>query len=206
MHMIEKKQSQSPADVVKNNKGQETSSVLNADKNPRGARKGRAPQGGREKRRSRGSRGREGDRARSEFDQKVISLRRVARVVAGGRRFSFSAAVVAGDRKGRVGVGIGKGMDTALAMDKAFRDAKRNMVRVTMTDSKSIPHDVRSKHTASLVELRPSPARGIVAGSSVRTVLELAGVADVIAKIHSRSKNKLNNARATVNALKDLRG
>jgi len=188
-------------------KGKETDSVL--DKGAKPARRGRGGQGGasggRDRRRGARGRGREGDRARSEFDQKVISLRRVARVVAGGRRFSFSAAVVAGDRKGRVGVGVGKGVDTALAMDKAFRDAKRNMIRVPTTDSHSIPHDATAKYAASVVELRPSPARGIVAGSSVRTVLELAGVTDVIAKIHSRSKNKINNARAAVDALVRLR-
>lgn len=208
MHMTEDKNTQ--ADIVKGNKGQETDSVLNSApsgrRNARGKRNEGGPQKGRERRRGRGGRGRDGDRQRSEFDQKVISLRRVARVVAGGRRFSFSAAVVAGDKKGRVGIGLGKGVDTALAMDKAFRDAKRNMIRVATTDSKSIPHDVKVKYASSVVELRPSPARGIVAGSSVRTVLELAGVTDVIAKIHSRSKNKLNNARAAVDALTNLRG
>jgi len=182
----------------------ETESVLAAPgKRPRAGKRSDAGAG--EKRRGRGPRRGGEERVRSEFDQKVISLRRVARVVAGGRRFSFSAAVVAGDKKGRVGIGLGKGMDTALAMDKAFRDAKKNMVRITTTDTKSIPHDVSAKYAASQVALRPSPARGIVAGSSVRTVLELAGVTDVTAKIHSRSKNKLNNARATVEALKDLR-
>lgn len=208
MHMTEEKKTQ------QNNEEVKTASPKQAprtgDKNApagkgkggdaRGARGGdRRGGGGR-----RGGRGRGDDRARSEFDQKVISLRRVSRVVAGGRRFSFSAAVVAGDRKGRVGVGVGKGVDTALAMDKAFRDAKRNMVRVPLTDTKSIPHDVKTKYSASMLELRPSPARGIVAGSSVRTVLELAGVTDVIAKLYSRSKNKINNARATVQALMEL--
>ena len=180
-------------------KGAETDS--NLDRKPRGPR----ASGGRDRKRARRG-GRNDERARSEFDQKIISLRRVSRVVAGGRRFSFSAAVVAGDRKGRVGVGVGKGIDTALAMDKAFRDAKKNMVRITTTESKSIPHDVDSKYSASVIALRPSPARGIVAGSSVRTVLEMAGITDVIAKINSRSENKINNARATVDALKSLRG
>ncbi len=189
-------------------RGNETESVLAGA--PKDARRSRGPRrndtggdkGGRPRRARRGTE----DRARSEFDQKVVSLRRVARVVAGGRRFSFSASVVAGDRRGRVGVGIGKGVDTALALDKAFRDAKKNMIRVPLTDSKSIPHDVATKYASTQVALRPSPARGIVAGSSVRTVLELAGVTDITAKIHSRSKNKLNNARATVEALKKLRG
>lgn len=213
MHMIDENKTENniqdrkekPETVKAIHKGKETDSILGGGVKParrgRGKREG-APQS-RDRRRGRG--GREGDRTRSEFDQKVISLRRVARVVAGGRRFSFSAAVVAGDRKGRVGVGIGKGIDTALAMDKAFRDAKQNMIRVPATDSHSIPHDTTAKYAASVIELRPSPARGIVAGSSVRTVLELAGVTDVIAKIHSRSKNKLNNARATVDALLSLR-
>jgi small subunit ribosomal protein S5 len=150
--------------------------------------------------------GRGGDRARSEFDQKTISLRRVSRVIAGGRRFSFSAAVVAGDKKGRVGVGIGKGADTALALDKALRDAKKNMIRVAMTDTHSIAHDVEAKYSSAVIALRPAPARGIVAGSSIRTVLEMAGVTDVTGKIHSRSKNKLNNARAAIVALLSLKG
>lgn len=183
-------------------KGRETDSILSKDA-PRKGRGGRR-EGGERPRRG-GRRGGE-ERTRSEFDQKVISLRRVARVVAGGRRFSFSAALVAGDKKGRVGVGLGKGMDTALAMEKALRDARKNMIRVPMTDSKSIPHDIQAKYASAVIALRPSPARGIVAGSSIRTVLELAGITDVTGKIHSRSKNKLNNARATVEALKSLRG
>lgn len=176
-----------------------------SDRRPRNDRRGGKPGGQRGGRRDRRGRRDQGGRERSEFDQKIIALRRVSRVTSGGRRFSFSAAVVAGDRKGRVGVGVGKGIDTALAMDKAFRNAKKNMVRITTTDTNSIPHDTEAKYAASVVELRPSPARGIVAGSSVRTVLEFAGITDVTAKIHSRSKNKINNARATVDALKDLR-
>lgn len=161
--------------------------------------------------RGRGERGRRGaprrreEKPRSEFDQKIIQLRRVARVVAGGRRFSFSAAIVAGDRKGRVGIGIGKGGDTALAVDKAFRDAKRNMFRVRTTENMSLPHDVVAKNSSGIVEIRPAPDRGIVAGSSVKTVLELAGIKDVTSKILSGSKNKLNIARAAVDALKKLK-
>lgn len=172
--------------------------------------KERRPRGGRGERGSdrggrRGPNRRREEKPRSEFDQKIIQLRRVARVVAGGRRFSFSAAVVAGDRKGRVGVGIGKGGDTALAVDKAFRDAKRQMFRIRTTESMSIPHDVKAKNSSGIVEIRPAPDRGIVAGSSVKIVLELAGVKDVTSKIHSGSKNKLNIARATIDALKKLK-
>jgi small subunit ribosomal protein S5 len=131
--------------------------------------------------------------------------RRVARVMAGGRRFNFSIVVAIGDKKGRVGVGIGKGADTALAIDKAVRDAKKHMITVVRTSANSIPHQVSSKYSASTVEIIPSPGRGLVAGSAMRTVLELAGITDVVTKIHSRSKNKLTIARATVAALTELR-
>lgn len=148
--------------------------------------------------------GKRGERPKPEFDQKIISIRRVTRVVAGGRRFSFSVAVVTGDKKGSVGVGIGKASDTALAIEKAFRDAKSSMVTIKRTENDSIPYDVESKFTSSRVLLRPSKGKGLVAGSSVRTVLELAGIKDVSGKLLSRSKNKLNNARATVEALKQF--
>ncbi len=144
------------------------------------------------------------DRARSEFAQKMIGIRRVARVMAGGRRFNFSAAIVIGDKKGRVGVGVGKAADTQLAIEKATRHAKRNMINLNLTKNRSIPHNVESKYCASVVEIRPSPGRGLVAGSSVRSVLEMAGVTDVTAKLISRSKNPINNARAAVEALKKI--
>jgi small subunit ribosomal protein S5 len=125
--------------------------------------------------------------------------------MAGGRRFNFSLVVVLGDKKGRVGVGLGKGIDTALAIDKAVRDAKKHLFAVPRTTSGSIPHQVLMKYASSTVEIIPSKGRGLVAGSAVRTVLDLAGVTDVVTKIHSRSKNKLTMARATVGALKKLR-
>jgi len=145
------------------------------------------------------------ERTRPEFDQKIISIRRVTRVMAGGRRFSFSVSMVVGDKKGKVGVGIGKAGDTQLAIDKAVRDAKKNMIIIPMNKDSHIPHDVHTKYASSEVMIMPAPGRGLVAGSSVRTVLELAGVKDVTAKIFSRSKNKLNNARAAVEALKLLK-
>ena len=152
-------------------------------------------------RRGRGNR----DERRSEFAQKLIGIRRVARVMAGGRRFNFSVAIVIGDKKGRVGVGLGKAGDTALAIDKATRDAKRNMLSLELTKNRSIKHNVRAKHCASVVEIRPSPGRGLVAGSSVRAVLELGGVSDVTAKLLSRSKNPVNNARAAIEALRQAK-
>ena len=160
--------------------------------------------GGRGRGEGRG-RGRErAPRERSEFDSVTIEVRRVARVMAGGRRFSFSVAIVIGDKKGRVGVGIGKGADTALAIDKATRDAKKHLITIPRTDTNSIPHDVSAKYAASTVSIMPSPGRGLVAGSAMRTVLELAGVTDVITKILSRTKNKLTIARATLAALGKL--
>lgn len=143
-------------------------------------------------------------RERSEFDQVTLDVRRVARVMAGGRRFSFSVTVVIGDKKGRVGVGLGKGADTALAIDKAVRAAKKALITVPLTSGRSIEHDVKAKYSSSTIEIIPSPGRGVVAGSAMRAVLEYAGVTDVIAKIHTRSKNKLTIARATVQALKSL--
>jgi small subunit ribosomal protein S5 len=135
----------------------------------------------------------------------MINIRRVARVVAGGRRFSFSVAIIIGNKKGKVGVGLGKAGDTTLAIDKAVRNAKKNMITVALTKDSSIAHDVSSKYNASRVTLMPAPGRGLVAGSSVRPVLELAGISNVIAKIHSGSKNGLNNARAAIEALRELK-
>ena len=177
---------------------------------PEGDTRRRSRRGGSGNRRDSGGtrRGRRGgrreERQRPEFDQKIVSLRRVTRVMAGGRRFSFSVAVVIGDKKGRVGVGIGKASDTQLAIEKAVRDARKHMITVPMDDSSRLPHDVSAKYASSEVMIIPAPGRGLVAGSSVRTVLELAGVKDATAKLLSRSKNKLNNAQAAVAALRLL--
>lgn len=164
----------------------------------RGGPAGRRSPGGRDGGRGRGPRA---PRERSEFEQATLEVRRVARVMAGGRRFSFSVTVVIGDKKGRVGVGLGKGADTALAIDKAVRDAKKHLITVKRTPEGSIAHDVSVKNSSSIVTIIPSPGRGVVAGSAMRTVLEHAGVTNVIAKILTRTKNKLTIARATVAAL-----
>lgn len=148
---------------------------------------------------------RRGTRVKPEFDQKIISIRRVTRVVTGGRRFSFSVAVVIGDHKGRVGVGQGKASDTPVAIDKAVREAKKNMIKVNMTKNASIPHQVEAKYSSSKVLIMRAPGKGILAGSSVRVVLEFAGLKEVSSKIFSRSKNKLNNAKATIKALAQLK-
>lgn len=143
-------------------------------------------------------------RARQEFDQKLLNIRRVARVAAGGRRFNFSVAMILGNRKGSVGVGTGKGIDTALAIEKAMRSAKKNMIQVRTTLSQSISHRVEAKYSSARIMIMPAPGRGVVAGSATRSILELAGVKDVTAKIFSPSKNLLNIARATIEALSKL--
>ena len=141
------------------------------------------------------------ERAKPEFDEKMLALKRVARVAAGGRRFNFSAAVVVGNRRGVVGVAVGKGVDTALAMEKATRAARKYAVRPNLTADRSIPHEARAKYSSAIVEIRPARGRGLVAGSAARAVLELVGANDVSAKVLSGSKNKLNIAQATIKAL-----
>lgn len=177
---------------------------------PRGGGAGRGGPGGRGGSRGgpgggRGGPRRGGDKPRSEFEQRTLQVRRVARVGKGGRRFNFSVAIAAGDRKGRIGIGLGKAVDTALAIDKALKDAKRNMITVRTTASLSIPHEVSSKFSSARVTMMPAPGRGLIAGSAVRDCLELAGIKDVNAKILSGSKNKLNIARAAVKALSSLK-
>lgn len=145
------------------------------------------------------------DRPRSEFDQKILAIRRVTRVASGGRRFNFSVAMVLGNRKGSVGVGIGKAGDTAMAIDKATRNGKKNLLKLSLTKTLSIPYEVSVKYSSARVLLMPAKGKGLIAGSAVRDVLDLAGVRDVSGKIFSGSKNKLNIARATVLALSEFR-
>lgn len=139
-----------------------------------------------------------------EFDQKIVSIRRVTRVVAGGRRFSFSVALVAGDKKGSIGLGLGKAGDTSLAINKALRNAKKNMVKLKLTKSMSIPHEISAKFSSSSVSIIPNKGRGLVAGTVVRDIAKLAGIKDITAKILSGSKNKLNNSKAVMMAFSQI--
>ena len=143
-------------------------------------------------------------KVKPEFDQKILDIRRVTRVVAGGRRFSFSVALVAGDKKGCVGLGLGKAGDTALAINKALRNARKNMVRLHLTKTMSIPHELPAKYSSSCVILMPNKGRGLVAGSVVRDIVKLSGMKDITGKILSNSKNKLNNAKAVMLALSQI--
>lgn len=143
-------------------------------------------------------------REKPEFEQKLLDLARVTRVVKGGRRFRFRATLVIGDRKGRVGVGVSKGSDVSDSIEKAYNNAKKNMVNIKM-NGKTIPHDVFKKLGSAKIMLKPArEGRGIIAGGAVRAVVDLAGIHDIVSKSMGTS-NKLNVARATVEALKSLK-
>jgi small subunit ribosomal protein S5 len=169
-------------------------------------------QGGMDRRDGQGQRGRgprgrrdRDERPRSEFDQKTLQVRRVTRVTSGGKRFNISIVLAIGNHRGAVGVGTGKGLDTALALDKALKSAKKNMISIPVTKTMSIPHSVDAKYGSARVMIMPAPRRGNIAGSAVRSIFWLAGLKDVNAKILSGSKNKLNIARASIEALRQLR-
>lgn len=139
-----------------------------------------------------------------EFEQKLLDLARVTRVVKGGRRFRFRATVVIGNRKGTVGVGVAKGADVSQAIQKAFADAKKNAVTINLNGS-TILHDVKNKIGSARILLKPAvEGRGIVAGGSVRSVVELVGIRDIVSKSLG-AKNKLNVARTTIGALEKIK-
>ena len=143
---------------------------------------------------------------KEEFQDKVLDLRRVTRVVAGGKRFRFRATVVIGDERGRVGIGIAKGVDVAQAVNKAKTAAKKNVIAVSLRDVRTIPHQVEAKYSAARVLVKPAAkGHGLKAGGAVRSVLSLAGVKDATAKCLGRTPNKLTNALATLEALKKLK-
>lgn len=139
-------------------------------------------------------------REKPEFDQKVIDIARVTRVVKGGKRFSFRTTVVIGDRKGRVGVGVAKGPDMKISTEKSVAQAKKALVKVSFHGN-TVPYPVEMKAGSARVLIKPAvKGRGIVAGGAVRAVMNLAGIGDISAKMLG-SKNKLSNARATIKAL-----
>ncbi len=145
------------------------------------------------------------EKPKSEFEQRTLDIRRVSRVVAGGRRFSFRVTVALGDRKGRVGVGTAKGIDVAASIEKAARQAKKNMIRVR-AEGGTIPHEVEMKVKSARIILKPAkPGTGVIAGGAVRVICDLAGVRNVVGKILGKSANKINVAEATVSALRGLK-
>jgi len=154
-------------------------------------------------RRDRGGRRPQEGEAESEWMEKVVQIRRVTKVVKGGKKLSFRAVVVVGNGKGNVGVGVGKAADVVSAIQKAATDARKSLITVHMVEA-SIPHLIIGEAGASHVLLKPaSKGTGVIAGGSVRTVLELAGIKDILSKALGAS-SPLNNARATLDALSRL--
>lgn len=155
--------------------------------------------------RSGGRRGhRGGPREAKEFEQKTIEIARVSRVVAGGKRMRFRATVAIGDKKGRVGIGIAKGADVSNAIQKAVAAARKRLITVPIVEE-TIPHQVFLKYRAAQIMLKPAPkGTGVIAGGPIRTVMELAGVKNVVSKILG-SPNKINNVYALMKALGELR-
>lgn len=143
------------------------------------------------------------EREPKEFDERVVQIDRVTRVVKGGRRLRFRATVVVGDGKGRVGVGVNKGSNVVLAITKAVARAKKNMIEINMHKT-TIPHEVENVYCGARVFLKPaSPGTGVIAGGAVRAVVEVAGIKDILSKMIG-SSNKINNVYATFEALKSL--
>nr|YP_010198254.1 ribosomal protein S5 [Gracilaria ornata]UAD86670.1 ribosomal protein S5 [Gracilaria ornata] len=139
------------------------------------------------------------------WEEKVVQVKRVTKVVKGGKKLSFRAILVVGNQQGQIGVGIGKASDVIGAVKKGVTDAKKNIINIPITKSYSIPHTIEGISGAAKVVLRPSATgSGVIAGGSTRTVLELAGIKNILAK-QLKSSNTLNNARAVLNALSQLR-
>ena len=151
-----------------------------------------------------GSRGKKEEKEIT-YQERVIQIRRVSKVVKGGKKLSFRAIVVIGNEKGEVGVGVGKASDVIGAVRKGVADGKKHLITIPLTKSNTIPHPIVGGGGGANVMMRPAaPGTGVIAGGAVRTVLELAGVKNILAK-QLGSGNPLNNARAAVNALKTLR-
>ena len=157
-----------------------------------------------ELRKTRGPREERPRREEDGFDKNLVAVRRVTKVVKGGRTLRFSAVVVVGDHKGNVGMGIGKAKEVPVAIDKATMAAKKDMKPINIVNG-TIPHEIIGKYGTSKILMLPAkPGSGIIAGGGARAVLELAGVQDIVTKIHG-STNKINSVRATLNGLRAVR-
>lgn len=144
-------------------------------------------------------------RKKDEFESKLLDLARVAHTRAGGKKLRFRAIIVAGDKIGKVGVGVASGLDVAQAVEKATFQAKKNLIEIPIVEN-TIPYEVEAKFGPAQILLRPQrKGRGLVAGGTVRIICQLAGIKNISSKILSRTGNKLNNARATIKALSKLK-
>ena len=144
------------------------------------------------------------NRERSEFDQKTVEISRVTRVVAGGKRMRFRALVVIGDHKGKIGMGLRKGADVSESVNKAVAEAKKNLIQIPLS-GETIPNEIKVKYKSSKLMLKPArPGSGVIAGGAVRSVMELAGVKNVVSKMLG-SNNKVNNVKAVFLAFKRMK-
>jgi small subunit ribosomal protein S5 len=142
---------------------------------------------------------------KEDYDSKLLDLARVSRMTSGGKDMRFRAAVVAGDKKGRVGFGMAKGLDVAQAVDKATRAAVKNFIKISIVNE-TIPHQVYAKFGAAKILLKPQKkGRGLVAGGTVRVICSLVGIKNICSKTLGKTKNKITNARAVMEALKKMR-
>ena len=145
------------------------------------------------------------EKPKEEFESKLLDLARVAHTRAGGKKLRFRAVIVMGNKQGLVGLGMASGANVQIAVEKATRLAKKHLIEVPIKED-TIPHEVYAKYSAAEVLLRPQrKGRGLVAGGTVRVICNLAGIKNISSKILGRTGNKLNNARATINALKKLK-
>lgn len=145
------------------------------------------------------------ERIKDEFETKLLDLARTSHTRAGGKRMGFRAVIVIGNKKGKVGLGLAKGKDVALAVEKATRAARKNIIEVPIIED-TIPHEISSKFGAAKILLKPQrKGRGLVAGGTVRVICNLSGIKNISSKVLGRTGNKLNNAMATINALKKLK-
>lgn len=152
----------------------------------------------------RGGNDRRDDRGKDDMEQRILEVARVTRVMAGGKRMNFRACVALGDKKGSVGIGLGKGADVTMAVNKAVNRARKNMITVPMVNE-TIPHEIVYKMGAAKLMFKPAKkGRGVISGGVARVILELAGVKNITSKALG-SKNKINNARCTIEALRNLR-
>ncbi len=177
---------------------QTVASDVYGDRKSFGQKGGRKP-GGRGPKR-----GNRDDRPRDEFEQRILEIARVTRVMAGGKRMNFRACVAIGDKKGSVGIGLGKGADVTIAVNKAVNKAKKTMIKVSTTNE-TIPHAVTHKSGAAKILIKPAAkGRGVISGGVVRVIMDLAGIANITTKTLG-TNNKINNARCTIEALSLLR-